>query len=253
MLSLPAGLSPLIALSKIMGINVLLSGDNAVVIALSCRTLPRRQRMAAIAFGTSAAIVFRIAFTALASFLLTFPYLKAAGSLLLFWVALKLLLPEPGEGGDVENCGKLFAAIRTIVLADLVMSLDNVIGVAAAANGSLLLLTLGLILSMPVIIFGSTIMLKAFGRFPFLVTLGAALIGYIAGELCFSEPLIHQWIESNFSPLLALGPLMAAFSVVLSGKLWHTRNKRESLNPAGEPNRKPQSTSRSTDRGRIQF
>lgn len=183
-------------LLTIIWVNIILSGDNAVVIALAARSLPERQQKQAVFWGAGAAVVMRIVLTVVAVELLKFPYLKIIGGLLLFWIAVKLLLPEDG-GDDVESSDNLFQAIKTILIADLVMSLDNVIAVAAAAKGSLLLLIIGLALSIPLVIFGATLLMTLMERFPVIVTLGAAILGWVAGEMTVTDPVLVDWIETN--------------------------------------------------------
>ena len=184
-----------LALGKIVWINILLSGDNAVVIAMAARSLPAHQQKKAIAIGSAAAIVMRILLTIVAVQLLTLPWLKLIGAVLLIYIGVTLLMGDDDESGDGKSGhGTLGAAIRTILIADLVMSLDNVIGVAAAAKGSNLLLVLGLGISIPLVIFGSTILLKVIERFPVIVWLGAALLGFVAGEIAVDDPAIRQWV-----------------------------------------------------------
>ena len=207
-----------LGLAEIIGINIVLSGDNAVVIALACRSLPPLQQKRAIFFGSAGAIALRILLTGFAAVLLTRPYLKLAGSALLLWIAVKLLIPDD-EAGNVDGRSGLMAAIKTIIVADLVMSLDNVLGVAAAAHGNLVLLALGLLISMPLIIYGSTVILKLMGRFPVLITLGAALLGYVAGEMGTTDPVVSGWISTMWPPLFAIAPLACAALVVLAGQL----------------------------------
>ncbi|WP_374563559.1 TerC family protein [Ideonella sp.] len=180
------------ALGSIIWVNILLSGDNAVVIALAARGLPPHQQKKAIFFGSAAAIVMRIVLTLIAVEMLKWPWLKIVGGVLLVYIGVSLLLEE-GEGeegdGSTENTG-LLAAIRTILVADLVMSLDNVLAVAAAAKGNTVLLVLGLAISIPLIIFGSTLLLKVMERFPVIITLGAALLGWLAGEMILTDPAV---------------------------------------------------------------
>src|SRR4026209_1512757 len=162
-----------VGLAKIIGVNVILSGDNAVVIALAARSLPRKQQAQAVIWGSAAAIVMRVILTLFAVALLTLPWLKLVGSLLLFWIGVKLLIPEEGDE-DIPASDQLLSALQTSLVADLVMSLDNVIAVAAAAGGSVVLLILGLAISIPLVIFGSTLMIKLMERFPIIIMLGAA-------------------------------------------------------------------------------
>ena len=186
-----------VALGQIIWINILLSGDNAVVIALACRALPERQRRLGIILGTLPAVVLRIIFAFFVAYLMATPYLKIVGGILLFWIAVKMVLPEEhGEAGEGEAAANLWAAVRTIVIADAVMSLDNVIAIAAAAKGSFMLLVLGLAISMPLVIFGSALVLKVLTKFPLLVWLGGALLGWIAGEVVVTDPAIAEWTHS---------------------------------------------------------
>src|SRR6187551_2613074 len=165
-----------IGLMKIIWINIILSGDNAVVIALAARSLPPHQQKQAVLWGSGAAVIMRIALTVVAVQLLALPYLQIIGGLLLLWIGVQLLGDEGEEEGESKEQGSLMAAVRTILIADLVMSLDNVIAVAAAAKGSTTLLVLGLAISIPLVIFGSTLLLKVIERFPIVVWLGAALL-----------------------------------------------------------------------------
>jgi len=178
-----------IGLLKIIGVNIILSGDNAVVIALAARSLPRKQQKQAVFWGAGAAIAMRIVLTLFAVALLTLPWLKLVGSVLLFWIGIKLLVPEEDDA-EVEASDQLWTAIKTILVADLVMSLDNVIAVAAAAGGSLSLLVLGLAISIPLVIFGATLLIKVMERFPIIITIGAGLIGWVAGEMLVSDPAL---------------------------------------------------------------
>jgi YjbE family integral membrane protein len=181
-----------IGLAKIIGVNVVLSGDNAVVIALAARSLPVHQQKKAVMWGAGAAIVMRIILTLFAVQLLTLPWLKLVGSLLLFWIGVKLLVEEEG-GEDIESSSNLAGAIKTILIADLVMSLDNVIAVAAAAGGSVTLLVLGLAISIPLVIFGATLLLNLMERYPVIITIGAALIGLVAGEMLVTDIALKDW------------------------------------------------------------
>jgi YjbE family integral membrane protein len=213
-----------IALSQIILINIVLSGDNAVVIALACRSLPAHQQKKAILFGSVGAIVLRVILTFFAVFLLTLPYLKLVGAALLLWIGIGLLKGED-DGDDIEGNAGLLAAVKTIIIADLVMSLDNVIGVAAAAKGNVPLLVLGLVISIPLIIFGSTIILKLMTRFPIIITAGAALLGWVAGEMAIGDPAIKGAIE-NYHWLHTAAPVAGAIIVVAVGK-WLGRSAGE--------------------------
>ena len=183
-----------IGLAKIIGVNVVLSGDNAVVIALAARSLPAKQQKQAVLWGAGAAVILRIVLTIFAVALLTLPWLKLIGSLLLFWIGIKLLVPEDGDD-DIAASEHLLTAIKTILIADLVMSLDNVIAVAAAAGGSVMLLVLGLAISIPLVIFGATLLVKAMERYPVIITIGAGLIGWVAGEMLIGDLVLRTWLE----------------------------------------------------------
>jgi YjbE family integral membrane protein len=182
----------------IIWVNIILSGDNAVVIALAARSLPEKQQRKAVAWGAGAAVVMRIILTIVAVELLKLSYLKIIGGLLLFWIAISLLVPEDG-GENVDSSDNLFQAIKTILVADLVMSLDNVIAVAAAAKGSILLLVLGLAISIPLVIFGATLLMKLMERFPIIITAGAGILGWVAGEMLVTDPALVDWIKVNMA------------------------------------------------------
>jgi YjbE family integral membrane protein len=219
-----------IALSQIILINIVLSGDNAVVIALACRSLPPQQQKKAIMFGSVGAIVLRIVLTFFAVYLLTLPYLKLIGAVALLWIGVGLLKGDDGEE-EMKDNSNLAAAIKTIVIADLVMSLDNVIGVAAAAKGDVLLLMIGLVISIPLIIFGSTLLLRIMGRFPVIITLGAGLLGWVAGEMALSDPAITGWAASQHA-LHKVAPAIGAAFVVALGKWLVRRNGAQQVSPA---------------------
>jgi YjbE family integral membrane protein len=182
-----------IGLLKIIGVNIILSGDNAVVIALAARSLPAKQQKAAVLWGSGAAVVMRIVLTIFAVALLTLPWLKLVGSLLLFWIGIKLLVPEEDEA-NINASDNMIAAIKTILIADLVMSIDNVIAVAAAAQGSMTLLILGLAISIPLVIFGSTLLLHLMERWPVIITIGGGLLGFVAGEMLVTDPALKEWL-----------------------------------------------------------
>ena len=187
-----------VALLQIIGVNIVLSGDNAVVIALAARSLPAKQQKQAVLWGSGAAVAMRIVLTIVAVELLRLPYLKLIGAALLLWIGIQLLLPEEEEadGHAAANAG-MIAAIRTILIADLVMSLDNVIAVAAAAKGDITLLILGLLISIPLVIFGSTLLMKFMERWPIIITIGGALLGWVAGEMAVSDPAVKDWVDAN--------------------------------------------------------
>ena len=203
------------ALLKIIGVNIVLSGDNAVVIALAARSLKGKQQKQAIFWGSGAAIVMRIVLTLFAVALLELPWLKLIGSVLLLWIGVKLLIPEDGDE-NIEASDNLMVAIRTILIADLVMSLDNVIAVAAAAGGHWGLLIIGLAISIPLVIFGATLLLKLMERWPIIITIGAGLLGFVAGEMGWEDRAIagftSQFPESTKYVIALIG---AAFVVLL--------------------------------------
>jgi YjbE family integral membrane protein len=201
-----------VGLLKIIGVNIILSGDNAVVIALAARSLPAKQQKQAIFWGAGAAIVLRIILTLFAVVLLTLPWLKLVGSLLLFWIGVKLLIPEEGDD-DVPANDQLLAAIKTILVADLVMSLDNVIAVAAAAGGSITLLILGLAISIPLVIFGATLLIKLMERFPVIITIGAGLIGWVAGEMLVADVALKGWFSGMGVEYREANPYVAGVSL----------------------------------------
>lgn len=207
-----------IGLWQIILVNIVLSGDNAVVIALAARSLPPRQQKQAILWGAGAAVVLRIILTVIALEMLKWPYLKLIGAALLLWIAVKLLLPEDGDDGGIESSENLWAAIKTILIADLVMSLDNVIGVAAAAKGSVTLLVLGLAISIPLVVFGATMLMKLMNRFPIIITIGAGLLGWVAGEMVATDPALKVWVDANAAWLHWVAPASGVALVVVLGK-----------------------------------
>src|SRR3954467_12327185 len=206
-----------LGLLKIIGVNVILSGDNAVVIALAARSLPAKQQKQAIFWGAGAAIVLRILLTLFAVALLQLPWLKLIGSLLLFWIGIKLLIPED-EDPDIKAHDHLMSAIKTILIADLVMSLDNVIAVAAAAGGSVVLLILGLAISIPLVIFGATLLVNLMDRFPIIITAGAGLIGWVAGEMLVADSALEGWFTGLGVQYVEGQPKVGGFSLeILAG------------------------------------
>ena len=224
-----------IGLGQIIVVNILLSGDNAVVIALAARSLPAHQQKQAIIWGSVAAIIMRVILTIVAVEMLKLPYLKIIGGLLLFWIAIQLLVPEDDGEDGIKSSSNVMVAIRTILIADLVMSLDNVIGVAAAAKGDNVLVILGLAISIPLIIFGSTLLLKLMDRFPIIITGGAALLGWVAGEMLITDPILVSWITANLPwmeihlPLvggISWAQILGAAFVVAVGKLMAMRAEK---------------------------
>jgi YjbE family integral membrane protein len=193
-----------VALTKIIWINVLLSGDNALVIALACRGLQPKQRVWGMVLGAGVAVVLRIIFTFIVVTLMTMPYLKLIGGLALIVIAAKLLVPEKEDEDGVQAAAHLWAAVRIVAVADIIMSLDNVIAVAAAANGSAILLILGLAISIPMIVAGAALIMALLDRLPALVWLGAALLGWIAGEVIATDPAIAPWLHRVLDGHIAL-------------------------------------------------
>jgi YjbE family integral membrane protein len=206
------------AFGSILLANIVLSGDNAVVIAMAARTLEPEQRNKAIFWGSAAAIVMRIVLTVVAIQLLTLPYLKVIGALLLIYIGVDLLRGESEDDGQGKEIHGLAAAIRTILIADLVMSLDNVLAVAAAAKGNLPLLVLGLLVSIPLIIFGATLLTKVMERFPIIITIGAALLGFLAGEMLLTDPAVKTHLGPISETTVTIGGLVGALVVVLTGQ-----------------------------------
>jgi YjbE family integral membrane protein len=228
-----------LGLGAIVWVNIILSGDNAVVIALAARSLPEKQQKQAVFWGAAAAVVLRVVLTVVAVELLRLPYLKIIGGALLFWIALKLLMPEDDDGDDVVSSSHLVGAIKTILIADLVMSLDNVIAVAAVAKDSLMLLVLGLLISIPLVVYGATMLMKLMARYPAIITVGAALIGFVAGEMMVTDPVVIGWFEQSAHWMVDLevlnvaghklevsvAGLIGAILVVVAGK-WLARRKQ---------------------------
>ncbi|MBL0121498.1 MAG: TerC family protein [Betaproteobacteria bacterium] len=213
------------ALLKIIGINIVLSGDNAVVIALASRSLPPRQQKQAIFWGSGAAIVMRIVLTLFAVALLALPWLKLVGSALLLWIGIKLLIDEGDDGEGIEGHDSMLAAIKTILIADLVMSLDNVIAVAAAAKNDTMLLAIGLAISIPLIIYASTLLIKVMERFPIVITIGAALIGWVAGEMAWDEAVIKPFTSQYPRWFEYVAAAIGAVVVVGAGKFLAKRQE----------------------------
>lgn len=222
-----------IGLLKIIWINIILSGDNAVVIALAARSLPPEQQRKAIMIGSGAAVVLRIALTVVAAKLLAMPYLQIIGGLLLLWIGVQLLSEEDGDDDGEPKASNLMTAVRTILIADLVMSLDNVIGVAAAAKGDEVLLIIGLAISIPLVIFGSSMMIKMMERFPIIVVFGAGLIGWVGGETIVSDVAVKEMLAAHTWLHYAAAAAGAAFVVGL-GKFLQSRQASEPEPQAAE-------------------
>jgi len=238
-----------VALLKIMWINILLSGDNAVVIAMACRGLPHRQRVWGMILGAGVAVLLRIVFTVFVAALMQLPYLKIVGGLALFYIAAKLLVPED-ENDEIAAGTTLWHAVRIVVIADIIMSLDNVIAVAAAANGQISLLALGLAISIPMIIAGAALIMLVLDRFPLLIWFGAMLLGWIAGDVIVSDPVdqaaLHRVLDgqmifsldatsaifgvSHFSVdgdlMDLLASALGAITVLVAGSIWRRRKLR---------------------------
>jgi YjbE family integral membrane protein len=196
-----------IAVGQIIMIDILLGGDNAVVIALACRKLPPKLRTQGILWGTAGAILLRVILIFFALTLLAIPFLKLVGALLLLWIGIKLLLPEHDEHGDIEASDKLWAAVKTVIVADLVMSVDNVIAIAGAAQGAgeghqMPLVIFGLLVSIPIIVWGSQLVIKLMDRFPVIITVGGMLLGWIAGTMAVSDPAVANPAQWTWVPKL---------------------------------------------------
>ncbi|TCP20959.1 YjbE family integral membrane protein [Scopulibacillus darangshiensis] len=214
----------LFGLLEIILINIVLSGDNAVVIALACRNLPKSQQNKAIFWGSFGAIVLRVVLTFVAVWLLQIPFVKIVGGLLLVYIAINLLIED--DETDLKGSSNILGAIRTIIIADLIMSLDNVVAVAGAAGGSILLIIIGLAVSIPLIIWGSQLLMKLMDRFPIIIILGAALLGYTAGEMLLADEAIDSWFHGLDIPYEKVLPIILAVIVVAVG-LFVKKKKKE--------------------------
>ncbi|RJG03724.1 TerC family protein [Noviherbaspirillum sedimenti] len=208
-----------VALLQIVAIDIVLGGDNAVVIGLACRRLPDRERRLGIIWGMAGAVGLRVVLIFFAVSLLAVPYLKIVGAVLLFWIGIKLLQPEPEEGGHEIKAGvTLFDAIKTIIIADAVMSLDNVIAIAGAAGDSRFLIVFGLLLSVPIIVLGSQLVIKLMDRFPIVIVAGGALLGWIAGGMAVTDVAVHDATLAALPSAKWIGPVAGAIFVVVVGK-----------------------------------
>ena len=213
-----------VAILQIVAIDIVLGGDNAVVIGLACRRLPERQRRLGILWGMAGAVGLRVVLILFAVTLLAVPYLKLVGAVLLLWIGIKLLLPEHDEGGhNIEAGATLAAAIKTIIVADAVMSLDNVIAIAGAAGDSKFLIVFGLLLSIPIIMLGSQLVIKLMDRFPIVIVLGGALLGWIAGGMAVSDVAVNEWFQAVFPASKWVGPIAGAVLVIAVGKMLAAR------------------------------
>jgi YjbE family integral membrane protein len=217
-----------IALLQIIAIDILLGGDNAVVIALACRRLSPRLRNQGIFWGVFGAIALRVVLIFFAITLLRIPYLKIIGALLLVWIGVKLLLPEDEGAHAIKASDHLLGAIKTIIVADAVMSLDNVIAIAGAAKDSMVLIVLGLLISVPIIVWGSKLVLMLMERYPFIITAGGALLGWIAGSMFASDVAVTGWVTGNAPWLVHAAPVAGALLVMAVGKLVAGRMVRPS-------------------------
>jgi YjbE family integral membrane protein len=222
------------ALAKIIWINILLSGDNAVVIAMACRGLPARQRIWGMVLGAGVAVILRILFTGVVASLMLLPYLKIVGGLLLFYVAAKLLVSDDPDHDETEAVQHLWRAVRIVALADIIMSLDNVIAIAAAADGRFALLAIGLALSIPLIVSGAALIMSLLDRFPILVWAGAALLGWIVGEVIATDPVIAGYLQAYAAQAVTgvetAAAALGAVLVLTVGGLW-----RRAKRPADTP------------------
>ena len=213
-----------VAVGQIILIDILLGGDNAVVIALACRSLPAHQRTKGILWGTAGAIILRVILIAFALTLLQVPYLKLVGAILLVWIGVKLLTPEDeDEHSNIQASDKLWGAVKTVIVADLVMSVDNVIAIAGAAQGAgeehqLALVIFGLLVSIPIIVWGSQLVLKLMDRFPMIITLGGMLLGWIAGTMAHTDPAVVDYLPQEKVWNYAFG-IAGALLVLIVGKL----------------------------------
>jgi YjbE family integral membrane protein len=223
----------LVALLQIIVINVVLSGDNAVVIALACRRLSPKHQKQAFIWGSVGVVVLMVGLTAIVVWLLSLPYLEIVGSLMLTWIGIKLLAVEEAgdDDGKVEQKSTLMAAIRTIIIADIIMSLDNVLAMAGAAKGHMWMLVVGLVITVPVILFGSALLMKLMERFPVFVLIGAGLIGWVAGEMIISDPAIKPWIDANAQLARWGSPVLFTIIVVATGKILERNALRKASSP----------------------
>ena len=225
------------AVFQIILIDILLGGDNAVVIALACRNLPPKQRMQGILWGTAGAIILRVALIAFALTLLSVPFLKIIGALLLVWIGIKLLIPEDDAHGNINGGTTIFSAFKTILIADFVMSLDNVIAIAGAAQGAdpnhqIGLVIFGLVVSVPIIIWGSTLVLKLIDRFPSVVIFGAALLGWIAGGMLITDIVIVERFGEPSTAMKLAAEAIGAIVIVVAGRALAKRKQRLAVSEA---------------------
>ena len=237
-----------LAVLQIIWVNVLLSGDNAVVIALACRQLPPRTRNWGIALGAAVAVVLRILFTGIVATLLVLPWLKFAGGLALFYIAVDLVKTDDGgDGAKVKAHDSLWRAVGTVAVADIVMSLDNVVAIAAVARGSWMLLSLGLAISIPLIVVGAALITMVFERWPILIWAGAGLLGWLAGDLLISDPAIVERIGEEAAERYDLWAAAAGALIVLGiGYARKRRQARKAQESAARPAPKPARIAKTT-------
>ncbi|SFW19905.1 TerC family protein [Nitrosovibrio sp. Nv17] len=215
-----------LAVLQIIAIDIVLGGDNAIVIALACRRLPEQQRNLGIFWGVFGAIGLRVVLIFFALSLLAIPFLKLVAALLLLWIGIKLLQPaSDGEGHEIDASTTLPGAIRTIIIADAVMSLDNVIAIAGAAKGSIGLVVLGLVVSVPIIVWGSKLVMRLMERFPVVIVMGAGLLGWIAGDMSVNDAVVRAWVATHAAFLDWLAPVCGALLVVVIGKWLGARTR----------------------------
>jgi len=215
-----------VALFQICVINVLLSGDNAVVIALACRDLPKKQAKQAFAIGAVGVIFLMTGLTAFAAYLMSLPYLEIIGSVLLLWIGVKLLAPGEEEKEEGKVATHFWHAVRIIIIADIVMSLDNVLAMAGVAKGHLGMLFVGMVITIPLVLFGSALIMKLMEKFPVFITFGAGLLGWVAGEMAIADPSIKGAIDARFHYLEWVAPIVGAIAVVLAGRMLAHRQAR---------------------------
>jgi len=225
-----------VALFQICVINILLSGDNAVVIALACRDLPKKQAKQAFAIGAVGVIILMTGLTAFAAYLMSLPYLEIIGSVLLLWIGIKLLAPGEEEKGEGKVATHFWHAVKIIIIADIVMSLDNVLAMAGVAKGHLGMLFVGMVITIPLVLFGSALIMKLMERFPVFITFGAGLLGWVAGEMAIADPSIKDAIDARFHYMEWVAPIVGAIAVVLAGRMLAQRKAKHAQAPAANRN-----------------
>lgn len=218
-----------VAVLQIIAIDIVLGGDNAVVIALACRRLPEQQRKLGIFWGVFGAIALRVVLIFFALNLLAMPYLKIVGAALLVWIGVKLLQPEPEGSHEVDASTTLIGAIKTIIVADAVMSLDNVIAIAGAAKDDIGLVIFGLVISVPIIVWGSQFVMKVMDRYPVTIAVGAGLLGWIAGDMAVTDVVTKEWVSVHAAYLYWVAPVAVALLVVAVGKFLAARKPGKTL------------------------